>query len=89
MATGHLQSSIQARPAVLGTTSVDPDDLTAMLAHRPVGDGDIVTPEHAIRNLLADLRNNEPYTVTHGSFRPFYITRRDAMDAALDRMEVS
>ncbi|ONH58199.1 hypothetical protein CcI49_22090 [Frankia sp. CcI49] len=89
MATGHLESSVQARPAALGTTSVDMDDLAAMLAHRPVGEADVVTPEHAIRNLLTDLRDDEPYSVTHGSFRPFYVARRDAMDAALNRMEAS
>jgi hypothetical protein len=30
-----------------------------------------------------------PYSVTHGSFRPVYEERRDAMDAAFDRMEAS
>ncbi len=90
MATRHLESSVLARPAQLGSTSVDPDDLSAMLAHRPMADGDVVTPEHAIRNLLGDLMADLPsYTVTHGSFRPVYRERRDAMDAALDRMEAS
>ncbi len=44
-------------------------------------------PEDAIRNLLADLLANEPYSLTHGSHRPAYVQRRDAMDAAFDRME--
>ena len=39
--------------------------------------------------LLSDLIADRPYVVTHGSFRPFYKRRRDAMDAALDRMEAS
>ena len=52
-------------------------------------DGDFVTPEDALRNLLADLRNDEPYSVTHGSHRQFYEQRRAAMDAAYDRMERS
>ncbi len=87
MATRHLESSALARPARLGSTSVDPDDLTAMLAHRPMVDGDVVLPEHAIRRLLADLKDDVPYALTHGSFRPVYEQRRDAMDAAFDRME--
>ena len=41
-----------------------------MIAHQPMGDGDLATPEHAIRNLLADLEAGEPYLITHGSFRP-------------------
>jgi hypothetical protein len=46
-------------------------------------------PEGAIRNLLGDLDENVHYSVTHGSFRPVYEERRDAMDAAFDRMETS
>jgi hypothetical protein len=58
-----------------------------MLDHRPMLDGDVVMPEHALRHLLDDLRANVPYSVTHGSFRAVYEERRDAMDAAFDRME--
>ena len=54
-----------------------------------MGDGDVVTPEHAVRNLLADLEADEPYCLTHGSHRPVYEERRAAMDAAFDRMEGS
>jgi NAD(P)-dependent dehydrogenase (short-subunit alcohol dehydrogenase family) len=89
MITRHLESSAQARPANLGSTSVDPEDLTAMLAHRPMGADDVVTPEHATRNLLAELLGDAPYVLTHGSFRDVYRGRRDAMDAAFDRMETS
>ena len=87
MITRHLESSALARPGHLEATGSDPEDLDAMLAHRPMADGDVVTPEHAIRNLLADLEANVPYSVTHGSFRSVYEERRDAMDAAFDRME--
>ena len=87
MITRHLESSVLARPARLGPTAVDPDDLTAMLDHRPLADGDVVLPEDALRHLLDDLAADVPYSVTHGSFRPVYEQRRAAMDAALDRME--
>jgi NAD(P)-dependent dehydrogenase (short-subunit alcohol dehydrogenase family) len=89
MITRHLESSAQARPAHLEATGAVDDDLTTMLAHRPVGADDVVLPEHAVRNLLDDLRANVPYSVTHGSFRPVYEERRAAMDAAFDRMERS
>lgn len=89
MMTRHLESSALARPSDLGESVLRPEDLQAMLAHRPVGDGDVVTPEHAIRNLLADLAADEAYSLTHGSHRPDYVRRRDAMDAAFDRMEGS
>jgi NAD(P)-dependent dehydrogenase (short-subunit alcohol dehydrogenase family) len=89
MTTRHLQSSADARPAHLGESARRPEDLAAMLAHRPLADGDLVTPEHAIRNLLADLLDDQPYALTHGSHRPVYEQRRAAMDAAFDRMEAS
>ena len=87
MATRHLESSARARPGRLGPTAVDPGDLAAMLDHRPLADGDVVTPEHALRHLLDDLAADVPYSVTHGSIRPVYEQRRAAMDTALDRME--
>ena len=87
MVTQHLESSVRARPAGLTATGAQDDDLTTMLAHRPVTGDDVVTPEHAVRNLLADLADDQPYVVTHGSHRPVYRQRRDAMDAAYDRME--
>jgi meso-butanediol dehydrogenase / (S,S)-butanediol dehydrogenase / diacetyl reductase len=89
MMTRHLESSVLARPSELGESVLDEADVTAMIAHQPMGDGDLVTPEHAIRNLLADLEAGEPYVLTHGSYRPIYEQRRAAMDAAFDRMENS
>lgn len=89
MMTRHLESSVQARPSELGESVLDQSDVEAMVAHQPMGDDDLATPEHAIRNLLADLEADEPYVVTHGSFRSIYQQRRDAIDAAFDRMEAS
>jgi len=89
MMTGHLDSSERARPAELVATGAEDDDLTTMLEHRPVGADDVVMPDHAVRNLLADLEADEPYCLTHGSHRPVYEERRAAMDAAFDRMEGS
>lgn len=89
MMTSHLDSSVRARPAELGASTLDPADIDAMLAHLPLGEGDLATPQQAIRNLLADLDANEPYLLTHGSYRPTYERRRAAMDAALKRMENS
>jgi meso-butanediol dehydrogenase / (S,S)-butanediol dehydrogenase / diacetyl reductase len=89
MMTRHLESSALARPAELGESVTLPDDIDAMLASRGMADGDIATPEHAVRNLLADLLANEPYMLTHGSYRQEYDQRRKALDAAFDRMERS
>lgn len=89
MLTGHLQSSAEARPPSLASTGARDDDLSAMLAHRPVGPDEVVTPEHAVRNLLADLEADEPYVVTHGAARAGCTERHEALLAALDRMEAS
>ncbi len=89
MMTRHLESSVLARPADLGPTEVRQEDLEAMMAQRPMSEADIATAEHAIRNLLTDLVANEPYILTHGTYRADYNQRRDALEAALDRMEAS
>jgi short-subunit dehydrogenase len=89
MMTRHLESSALARPAELGESVTLPDDIEAMLASRSMSDGDVATAEHAVRNLLTDLVADEPYILTHGSYRDEYNQRRDAMDAAFDRMERS
>ena len=87
MMTRHLESSALARPSDLGPSVTMPDDIDAMLGHRTMGPDDITTAEDAIATLLDDLLANEPYVLTHGSYRPTYQLRRDAMDAAFDRME--
>lgn len=87
MVTRHLESSALARPSDLPSTGAQPDDLDAMLAHAQMVDGDVVMPEHAIRDLLDDLEADVPYSLTHGSHRAIYERRRTAMDAAFDRME--
>jgi len=56
---------------------------------RPMGEDDVLPPDEAIRNLLADLMADEPYTITHGTFRSAYAERRDALEDAFDRMEAS
>jgi NAD(P)-dependent dehydrogenase (short-subunit alcohol dehydrogenase family) len=89
MMTGHLESSAAARPSKLGASELRMEDLDAMLAHQPMADGDIVSPEHAIRHLMADLEADEPYVLTHGAYRPAYERRRDQLEAAFDRMEAS
>jgi NAD(P)-dependent dehydrogenase (short-subunit alcohol dehydrogenase family) len=89
MLTRHLESSAQARPVELGESVTLPDDIEAMLAGTTMGEGDVVPAEHAVRNLLAELLADEPYILTHGSYRPDYDRRCAAMAAAFERMERS
>jgi NAD(P)-dependent dehydrogenase (short-subunit alcohol dehydrogenase family) len=46
----------------------------------------VVKPQFAIRNLLADLANNEPYIITHGDYRETWVRRQQAGVDAFDRM---
>ena len=89
MMTRHLESSALARPTDLGPSETSPGDVEAMLAYQPMGEGDVVDAEHAVRNLVADLLGDEPYSLTHGSYREQYNQRRDALERAFDRMEAS
>jgi NAD(P)-dependent dehydrogenase (short-subunit alcohol dehydrogenase family) len=88
MQTRHLESSARARPAAKGEWVLRPDDIAVMLASSEMGD-DVVTPDHAVRNLLADLLADEPYVITHGSYRARFRERLAALEAAFDRMERS
>jgi NAD(P)-dependent dehydrogenase (short-subunit alcohol dehydrogenase family) len=89
MMTRHLESSARARPADKGEWVIAEDDIDAMMSSRTIGDDHVATPEHATRNLLADLVANEPYIITHGAYRASYHQRLAAVEAAFDRMERS
>jgi NAD(P)-dependent dehydrogenase (short-subunit alcohol dehydrogenase family) len=86
MATSHLDSSAAARPAELGRspdlTSDDVDAVVAVLASSPDA---MISPEHAIRDLLPALRENRPYVVTHVPNRPHVEQRFRALLDAFDR----
>jgi NAD(P)-dependent dehydrogenase (short-subunit alcohol dehydrogenase family) len=49
----------------------------------------VVKAQFAIRNLLADLANNEPYIITHGDYRQTWVRRQQAGFDAFDRMAAS
>lgn len=88
MRTRFLELSPTVRPAALGRSVTYPDDHDAMLASRDTtADEYIVEPEYAVRNVLSDLRNNEPYIVTHAPYRRRYEARAALLRAAFDRAE--
>ena len=89
MMTRHLESSARARPADKGTWVLLDDDIEVMMAGRGMGEEHVATPEHATRNLLADLLADEPCVITHGAYRAAYHARLAALEAAFDRMERS
>jgi NAD(P)-dependent dehydrogenase (short-subunit alcohol dehydrogenase family) len=86
MMTRHLESSALARPTELGPTETAQDDLEAMLAFQPMGEGDVVTAEEAVRNLVTDMLDDQLYSLTHGNYRDQYELRRDAIERAFDRL---
>ena len=46
----------------------------------------LATAEHAVRNLLAELRAKQPYIITHGDYKVQVEARQRAVLAAFDRM---
>lgn len=86
MATSHLDSSAAARPAALGRspelTGEDVEAVVAVLAATPDA---MVSPEHALRDLLPALRENRPYLVTHPPNRAHVEDRFRALLDAFDR----
>ena len=84
MATTHLASSDRARPAHLGAPQpLDPTligDVAATLAPTPDA---MLEPARAIRNLLAALREERPYLITHGPIPPAFEERIAALRTAV------
>jgi meso-butanediol dehydrogenase / (S,S)-butanediol dehydrogenase / diacetyl reductase len=88
MATTHLASSDRARPAHLEAPApLDPaliGEVAKTLAPTPDA---IVDPARAIRNLLAALREERPYLVTHGPIPAAFEERIAAIRAAIARAD--
>jgi NAD(P)-dependent dehydrogenase (short-subunit alcohol dehydrogenase family) len=89
MTTRHLESSALAKPKDKGEWVLLPDDIEALMASRGIGDDHVATPEHAVRNLLDDILANEPFIITHGSYRPAWEERTELVRKAFERMERS
>jgi NAD(P)-dependent dehydrogenase (short-subunit alcohol dehydrogenase family) len=90
MMTRHIESSIAARPGELGESRFDHDDVKAMMAHANIESaGHVATAEHAVRNLLADLRGCERYIFTHGDYRHQIEAQQREVLSAFDRMLAS
>jgi NAD(P)-dependent dehydrogenase (short-subunit alcohol dehydrogenase family) len=88
MATTHLASSDRARPAHLGAPApLDPaliGEVAATLS--PTRDA-MLEPARAIRDLIATLREERPYLVTHGPIPAAFEARLAAIRAAIARAD--
>lgn len=87
MVTRHLESSVAARPAALGASRLAREDIDAMMASVDMTvDNHVATADHAVRNLLAELREHRPYIITHGSYQPQVEAQQREVLAAFERM---
>ena len=87
MATRHIESSIAARPADLGESRFDHEDVKAMMAGADIdAAAHVATAEHAVRNLLTELAAGSPYIITHGNYRHQVEAQQQAVLAAFDRL---
>jgi len=88
MMTRHIESSMAARPAELGPSRFDHEDIRVMAASSNVDTAaDVATAEDPLKNLLAELRTGEPYIITHGSYRHQVEARQQRVVDAFKRME--
>jgi NAD(P)-dependent dehydrogenase (short-subunit alcohol dehydrogenase family) len=85
MHTRHLESSKAARPTALGESVLREDDIQTMLSSSTSASS-VVEPEFAIRNLLKDLQDQQPYIITHGEYRDELAAHYQALLDACDRM---
>ncbi|MFT3965616.1 MAG: SDR family oxidoreductase [Sphingobium sp.] len=87
MTTRHLESSVAARPAELGASRLDREDIEAMVADAGIDAAHHVTSaDHAVRNLLDELDAGHPYIITHGNYRHQVEAQQREMLAAFDAM---
>ncbi len=83
MITRHLESSAAARPDGLGGGDVSDDDLTAMMASRPMTDADLTTAEVAAAAAVRGVLAGEPHVITHGALDDAVAAQHAAVDRAL------
>lgn len=86
MLTRHLESSAAARPDELGEIAPVDEDLTAMMASRPLGEKDITTAEDAARRVLGEVLAGEAYILTHGDLSEPVAERDALVQRALERL---
>jgi NAD(P)-dependent dehydrogenase (short-subunit alcohol dehydrogenase family) len=87
MKTRHLESSVAARPAVLGESKVNREDIDVMMASADISvETHLATAEHAVRNLLRELREKQPYIITHGTYKAQVEAQQRQVLDAFDRM---
>jgi len=86
MTTTHIQSSAAAKPSAAGPSQTTDEDFAVVGAAAASRPGDIATPEHAARHVIAAVLENRAYLVTHGT-TPDAVKRRFA--ALMDAFECS
>jgi NAD(P)-dependent dehydrogenase (short-subunit alcohol dehydrogenase family) len=88
MATNHLASSDRARPAHLGAPApLDPALIGEVAGTLAPTAAAIVPPDRAIRHLIAALREERAYLVTHGPIPAAFEERIAAIRAAVARAD--
>lgn len=88
VATRHTESSMSARPQELGKSVLRDEDLEVLMSTRKIDLANVATPDHAVRNVLTDLRDNQPYIITHGDlgYKSRVEARHAEMRVTLERM---
>jgi len=86
MPTRHLESSVAARPAALGESTLSQHDLMTLATGPTARSAEVLTADRAVRNVLEDLERGEPYIFTHGHYRGQIVERHGQVLAAFDRM---
>jgi NAD(P)-dependent dehydrogenase (short-subunit alcohol dehydrogenase family) len=83
MMTRHLESSEAARPDTLGPSGDFSGDLEAMMASRPLGEGDLTTAEEAAAVAVEGVLAGEDHVITHGDVSAAVREYRESIDRAL------
>jgi NAD(P)-dependent dehydrogenase (short-subunit alcohol dehydrogenase family) len=87
MLTTHIASSAAAKPRSAGPSQTTDEDFAAVGSAAAGRPGDVATPEHAARHVIAALLEDRPYLVTHGQTPDAVRERFAALLAAFARAD--
>ena len=87
MLTTHITSSAAAKPRSAGPSQTTDEDFAVVGSAAAGRPGDVASPEHAARHVIAALLENRPYLVTHGHTPDAVRERFSALLAAFARAD--
>ena len=83
----RITESARNRPSELGTTEITQHDLETLVGALGEHATEMLTADHAVRNLVRGIHENAPWIVTHAAQRALVEKRFEGILGAFDQAE--